>query len=57
MTDGSPVHLGDGCSNLANSSQGRNKSFSNIFCLQVRDVDLRAKLAGYSALIKGSNWR
>ncbi len=31
MGDGSPAHFGDGCSNLAKFSQGRNKNFPNTF--------------------------
>jgi len=31
MKDGSPAHFGDGCSNLAKFSRGRNKNFPNTF--------------------------
>ncbi len=38
MKDGSPAYFGDGCSNLAKSSQGRNKNFPNTFLRGARDA-------------------
>jgi hypothetical protein len=48
MTDGSARHFADGCSNLAKSSRGRNKNFSNSFLYGLaRPVQLRLVTNGY----------